>query len=266
MYFRVSSNSLYLIILQTMQSSNLPLPCHLANPEKSLPEHSISSLLDLEQHIERPMPSPDSSPQPSPPPEIDNEQAAEHKGLPSHIPDPSTRLATPKVTFTEAATHTQSSQPSSSPQPSPTAALPNPRTLPVLLGRSNHARWHAALSPILASRSLPPNDLTNLHLCRFIRATLAMNVLPHVQLHQQAGRLWDKLNELYGVENGIAAVGGPRVRRDGGRGLGGKVSLGSKKEKAAGHELRTGREVVERAGLVDVAEEVNWTEKGKAKR
>ena len=38
-------------------------------------------------------------------------------------------------------------------------------------------------------------------------------MLPHVQLHQQPRRLWEKLNQLYGAENGIAAVGGgPRVR------------------------------------------------------
>lgn len=131
--------------------------------------------------------------------------------------------------------------------------FPSPSTLPVLLGRSNYTAWYSAIKPLLALHPLTrallsgswaeprrlisfptapaPNtnptttdiephahalaawDHTNLTTCRFIRDTLAMNVLPFVRRHSEAKALWDALVGLYGAGNGIAMAGGPAISR-----------------------------------------------------
>ena len=55
-------------------------------------------------------------------------------------------------------------------------------------------------------------DNANLLVCRFIRGTLAMNVLPFVRRYLEAKVLWEALIALYGERNGIAIAGGPEVR------------------------------------------------------
>lgn len=49
----------------------------------------------------------------------------------------------------------------------------------------------------------------NTETCRFIRGTLAMNVIPHVRQHHTAKALWHNLLWLYGEEAGIDTQGGP---------------------------------------------------------
>ena len=121
------------------------------------------------------------------------------------------------------------------------SSSPHAPSLPVLLGRSNYTAWHSAIHPILSthptastllSGSWPPPitnlspttatssiqqeravaladyDLANLSVCRFIRGTLAMNVLPFVRGFTEAKALWEMLVGLYGEANGIAMVGG----------------------------------------------------------
>jgi hypothetical protein len=65
------------------------------------------------------------------------------------------------------------------------------------------------------SQALLAWDNANLALCRFIRGTLAMNVLPFVRRHVEAQALWDALVRLYGEENGIAMAGGPMMNQGG---------------------------------------------------
>ena len=131
--------------------------------------------------------------------------------------------------------------------------FPSPSTLPVLLGRSNYTAWYSAIKPLLAHHPLTrallsgswteprrptsfptapaPNTTptitdiephahalaawghTNLTTCRFIRDTLAMNVLPFVRRYSEAKALWDALVGLYGAGNGIAMAGGPAISR-----------------------------------------------------
>lgn len=130
--------------------------------------------------------------------------------------------------------------------------FPSSSTLPVLLGRSNYTAWYSAIKPLLhlhpltrallsgswteprRAMSFPtapaPNtstsidlqkhahalaawDHANLTTCRFIRDTLAMNVLPFVRRHSEAKALWDTLVGLYGAGNGIAMAGGPVISR-----------------------------------------------------
>ena len=55
-------------------------------------------------------------------------------------------------------------------------------------------------------------ESANLHVCRFIRGTLAMNVLPFVRRYSDAKALWDALEGLYGEANGIEMAGGPPIR------------------------------------------------------
>jgi hypothetical protein len=162
--------------------------------------------------------------------------------------------------------------------------FPSPSTLPVLLGRSNYTAWYSAIKPLLALHPLTrallsgswaeprrlisfptapaPNtnlittdiephalaawDHTNLSTCRFIRDTLAMNVLPFVRRHSEAKALWDALVGLYGAGNGIAMAGGPAISRialvrekDVGAGDGEKGIVGFAKGKGKGK----GREV-----------------------
>jgi hypothetical protein len=52
-------------------------------------------------------------------------------------------------------------------------------------------------------------EQANLSLCRFIRATLALNVRPFVRRHAEARTLWDALVRLFGEPAGVAMVGGP---------------------------------------------------------
>jgi hypothetical protein len=131
--------------------------------------------------------------------------------------------------------------------------FPSPSTLPVLLGRSNYTAWYSAIKPLLALHPLTrallsgswteprrpisfstapaPNtnpittdiephahalvawDHANLTTCRFIRDTLAMNVVPFVRRYSEAKALWDALVRLYGAGNGIAMAGGPAISR-----------------------------------------------------
>ncbi|KEF57648.1 uncharacterized protein A1O9_05566 [Exophiala aquamarina CBS 119918] len=51
----------------------------------------------------------------------------------------------------------------------------------------------------------------NTETCRFIRGTLAINVLPHVRQHHTAKALWHNLLWLYGEQAGIDTQGGPPV-------------------------------------------------------
>ena len=130
--------------------------------------------------------------------------------------------------------------------------FPCSSTFPVLLGRSNYTAWYSAIKPFLCLHPLTrallsgswteprrpvsfpaapaPNtaafvdfqkhahalatwDHANLTTCRFIRDTLAMNVLPFVRRHSEAKALWDTLIGLYGAGNGIAMAGGPVIGR-----------------------------------------------------
>jgi hypothetical protein len=130
--------------------------------------------------------------------------------------------------------------------------FPSPSTFPVLLGRSNYTAWYSAIKPLLRLHPLAhallsgswteprrpvsfptapaPNtaafidfqkhthalaawDHANITTCRFIRGTLAMNVLPFVRRHSEAKALWDTLVGLYGAGNGIAMAGGPVIGR-----------------------------------------------------
>jgi hypothetical protein len=100
------------------------------------------------------------------------------------------------------------------PMSSPTASPPN-ATAPTKTTVEMHQNAH--------SQALLAWDHANLALCRFIRGTLAMNVLPFVRRHAEAKALWDALAGLYGEANGIAMAGGPMVNGNGiGAGQGGK--------------------------------------------
>lgn len=111
----------------------------------------------------------------------------------------------------------------------------------ILKGKSNFARWHSAIEPILLSNPhssrliieswaeprLPPgpNDeqqaifdeerrewhSANTATCRFIRATLAENVVPFVRQYNSAKLLFFNLVWLYGEDAGIDTQGGPPV-------------------------------------------------------
>jgi len=84
-------------------------------------------------------------------------------------------------------------------KPSPSDARPKPSTTdeenPSISSneQGDRERWKAA----------------NTETCRFIRGTLAMNVIPHVRQHRTAKALWHNLLWLYGEEAGIDMQGGP---------------------------------------------------------
>ena len=54
-------------------------------------------------------------------------------------------------------------------------------------------------------------EMANLTVCRFIRGTLAMNVIPFVRQHTSAKALYEQIIFLYGEQAGIDMVGGPAV-------------------------------------------------------
>ncbi|EXJ64036.1 hypothetical protein A1O7_00371 [Cladophialophora yegresii CBS 114405] len=111
----------------------------------------------------------------------------------------------------------------------------------LLQGKSNFQAWHAAIQPILLATSSSyeliigawteprcPTPCTveqqakfdehrrrwhtaNTGTCRFIRATLAENVIPFVRQYNTAKTLFFNLVWLYGEDSGIDTQGGPPV-------------------------------------------------------
>lgn len=111
----------------------------------------------------------------------------------------------------------------------------------ILKGKSNFGPWHSAIEPILLSNPhsskliigtwaeprLPPASTeeeqaqfdeerrqwhsANTATCRFIRATLAENVVPFVRQYNTAKPLFFNLVWLYGEDAGIDTQGGPPV-------------------------------------------------------
>lgn len=112
--------------------------------------------------------------------------------------------------------------------------FPPPDALYQLVGKSNFQLWLSAIKPylfsniestglILAGWTEPKATsketewdrerwlTANTETCRFIRGTLAINVIPHVRQHNTAKSLWHNLLWLYGEESGIDTQGGPPV-------------------------------------------------------
>ncbi|ETI27956.1 hypothetical protein G647_00405 [Cladophialophora carrionii CBS 160.54] len=111
----------------------------------------------------------------------------------------------------------------------------------VLKGKSNFQTWHSAIQPILLSNASSSELIigvwteprcptpctaeqqaafdegrrrwhtTNTGTCRFIRATLAENVVPFVRQYNTAKTLFFNLVWLYGEDSGIDTQGGPPV-------------------------------------------------------
>ncbi|KAH0843679.1 hypothetical protein AYO21_05464 [Fonsecaea monophora] len=114
-------------------------------------------------------------------------------------------------------------------------------TIDTLKGKSNFYRWHSDIQPVLLSNphssdlilgswaepQSPPSwsvedqasvdkerrewNAANTATCRFIRATLAMNVGPFVRQYTTAKTLFFNLVWLYGEDAGIDTQGGPPV-------------------------------------------------------
>lgn len=76
------------------------------------------------------------------------------------------------------------------------------------------------------AQALAAWDQANLVVCRFIRGTLALNVLPFVRRYSDAKLLWDALVALYGEANGIARAGGPGLERRSAASVGVEVGEG----------------------------------------
>jgi hypothetical protein len=76
------------------------------------------------------------------------------------------------------------------------------------------------------AQALAAWDHANLVVCRFIRGTLALNVLPFVRRYSDAKLLWDALVALYGEANGIARAGGPGLERRSAASVGVGVGVG----------------------------------------
>ncbi|KIW96100.1 uncharacterized protein Z519_03167 [Cladophialophora bantiana CBS 173.52] len=119
--------------------------------------------------------------------------------------------------------------------------FPAVETIEILNGKSNFHQWHSEIRPILLSNPLSsdlilgtwtepqsppswdPEDQASFHeerrewhgantaSCRFIRATLAMNVSPFVRQYTTAKTLFFNLVWLYGEDAGIDSQGGPPV-------------------------------------------------------
>ncbi|KAI1611347.1 hypothetical protein EDD37DRAFT_440520 [Exophiala viscosa] len=116
-------------------------------------------------------------------------------------------------------------------------------SIPHLLGKSNFIAWRAFMEPILLKNTYsaklilgewnePKAQVTagemgaetdqarkdwqfaNTATCRFIRATLALNVVPFVRQHSTAKALYLNLIWLYGEDGGIDTQGGPPVPSD----------------------------------------------------
>lgn len=121
--------------------------------------------------------------------------------------------------------------------------FPDVRSMVHLVGKSNFYRWHAGIQPVLLSNAYSSNLIlgtwtepsgtpcpnptpagvasvghdrdewlaANTATCRFIRATLAMNVTPFVRQYKTAKTLFFNLVWLYGKDAGIDSQGGPPV-------------------------------------------------------
>jgi hypothetical protein len=112
--------------------------------------------------------------------------------------------------------------------------FPPANALYQLAGKSNFHLWLSAIKPYLFSNiestglilggwTEPKTTsketewdrerwlIANTETCRFIRGTLAINVIPHVRQHNNAKSLWHNLLWLYGEESGIDTQGGPPV-------------------------------------------------------
>jgi hypothetical protein len=94
---------------------------------------------------------------------------------------------------------------------------PSPRS-PDSLSLSSRSSTSPTPTSPAPSLSLPPStpqtahrayELANLLTTRFIRGTLAMNVIPFVRQHTSAKGLYEQLIYLYGERAGIDTVGGP---------------------------------------------------------
>ncbi|EXJ72702.1 uncharacterized protein A1O5_03849 [Cladophialophora psammophila CBS 110553] len=119
--------------------------------------------------------------------------------------------------------------------------FPAVETVDILNGKSNFHQWHSQIQPILLSNPFSSDLMlgtwtepqspsswnpkqqasfdeerrewhgANMATCRFIRATLAMNVSPFVRQYTTAKTLFFHLVWLYGEDAGIDSQGGPPV-------------------------------------------------------
>ncbi|KIW16194.1 hypothetical protein PV08_06245 [Exophiala spinifera] len=115
-------------------------------------------------------------------------------------------------------------------------SFPPVSTIGQLLGKSNFKTWRSSIEPVLlrnphsskvilgewsnpralASGAVSEQERDEWHMatmatCRFIRATLALNVAPFVRQHNTAKALYLNLIWLYGPEAGIDTQGGPAI-------------------------------------------------------
>lgn len=115
-------------------------------------------------------------------------------------------------------------------------SFPPISTIGQLLGKSNFKVWRSSIEPVLlinpvssklilgewsdaraiASSAVSEQERDEWHTatvatCRFIRATLALNVAPFVRQHNTAKALYLNLIWLYGPEAGIDTQGGPAI-------------------------------------------------------
>lgn len=74
------------------------------------------------------------------------------------------------------------------------------------------------ITPLPSSRRVVGDslDLADIESCRFIRTTLAMNVVPFVRGQHSAKSLWERLNYLYGESAGIDVQAGSHIVDTGG--------------------------------------------------
>ena len=106
--------------------------------------------------------------------------------------------------------------------PPSSSSLPTSPTSLVSI-TSSPSQTHASLYTILHAHSLSRTSLTthqaahrayehaNLTVTRFIRGTLAINVIPFVRQHASAKGLYEQLIYLYGERAGIDMFGGPTM-------------------------------------------------------
>lgn len=93
------------------------------------------------------------------------------------------------------------------------ALLKNPYSSKLILGEWDEPKVQASASQTEAELDQARKDwqFANTATCRFIRATLALNVTPFVRQHSTAKALYLNLIWLYGGEAGIDTQGGPPV-------------------------------------------------------
>ncbi|KAK5063146.1 hypothetical protein LTR84_005222 [Exophiala bonariae] len=140
-----------------------------------------------------------------------------------------------------------------------------------LAGKSNFELWLSAIKPYLFSdpestglilggwtEPKARNDsaetawtrerwvMANTDTCRFIRGTLAMNVIPHVRQHDTARGLWHNLLWLYGEEAGIDTQGGPPVP------VGGENVRGSRRGSSGGGRAKLLAAMGKKRASIDV--------------